>query len=118
MEARLRIEIDRSRPLREQPGTGHNRWHPEIAPIARVAPGDEITLETRDSLDGQLTAASTSADLARARFGLSHPLTGPVYVEGAEPGDLLEVEILGYEHRGVGITGFVPGFGFLADVFT
>ena len=63
----MRIEIDPTLLLSEQPGTGHNRWHPEIAPIARVAPGDEITLETRDGLDGQLTAASTAADLERPR---------------------------------------------------
>ena len=114
----MRIAIDRTRPLHAQPGTGHNRWHPAIPPLARVAPGETITLETRDGLDGQLTADSTADDLAGARFGLSHPLTGPIFVEGAEPGDLLEVEILGYEHRGIGVTAFLPGFGFLADVFT
>ena len=95
----------------------HNRWHPGLEPIARVAPGEEITLETRDGLDGQLDRSSTAADLANVRFGRSHPLTGPVYVEGAEPGDLLEVEILGYEVPDYGITAFVPGVGFLADVF-
>ena len=95
----------------------HNRWHPGLEPIARVAPGEEITLETRDGLDGQLDRSSTAADLANVRFGRSHPLTGPVYVEGAEPGDLLEVEILGYEVPDFGITAFVPGVGFLADVF-
>jgi formamidase len=86
-------------------------------PIARVAPGQEITLETRDGLDGQLARGSTAADLARVRFGRSHPLTGPVWVEGAQPGDLLEVEIVGYEHADHGITAFLPGFGFLADLF-
>ena len=113
----MRIEVDTTRPLREQPGTGHNRWHPGIGPIARIAPGEELTLETRDGLDGQLSPTSTAADLMSARFGLSHPLTGPVHVEGAEPGDLLEVEILGYEHSDFGITAFIPGFGLLADVF-
>ena len=80
-----------------EPGNVHNRWHPDLRPIARIAPGEAITLETRDGLDGQLDRSSTAADLATVRFGRSHPLTGPVYVEGAEPGDLLEVEILGYE---------------------
>ena len=110
---------DRSEPLAllQQPGTGHNRWHPGVEPIARVAPGVETTLETRDGLDGQLGRTSTAADLAEVCFGLSHPLTGPVFVEGAEPGDLLEIEILGYEHADFGITAFLPGFGFLADVF-
>jgi formamidase len=95
----------------------HNRWHPDLEPIARVAPGEEITLETRDGLDGQLDRTSTAADLAALRFGRSHPLTGPVFVVGAEPGDLLEVEILGYEVPDFGITAFLPDAGFLADVF-
>jgi formamidase len=95
----------------------HNRWHPGLEPVARIAPGEELTLETRDGLDGQLDRSSTAADLAHVRFGRSHPLTGPIYVEGAEPGDLLEVEILGYEVPDFGITAFVPGVGFLADVF-
>jgi formamidase len=113
----IRIGINLSLALHEQPGTGHNRWHPGIPPIARLRLGEEVTLETRDGLDGQLGRTSTSIDLAGVRFGRSHPLTGPVYVEGAEPGDLLEVEILRYEVAEYGITAFVPGFGFLADVF-
>jgi formamidase len=112
-----RVRIDAALALREEPHTGHNRWHPEIEPIAHVAPGTEITLETRDGLDAQLGRTSASSDLNGVRFGRSHPLTGPVYVEGAEPGDLLEIEILGYEHADYGITAFLPGFGFLGDIF-
>jgi formamidase len=112
-----RIRVDPALALHEQPGTGHNRWHPGVEPIARAAPGEEITLELRDGLDAQLGPTSTAADLGAVRFGRSHPLTGPVFVEGAEPGDLLELEILGYEHADWGITAFLPGFGFLADVF-
>jgi len=96
----------------------HNRWHPDLEPVVRVAPGEELTLEARDALDGQLERSSTTADLANVRFGVSHVLTGPVWVEGAEPGDLLEVEILGYEVPDFGITAFLPGVGFLHDVFT
>jgi formamidase len=113
----VRVEVDATLPLREQPATGHNRWHPDLVPLARVQPGGELTLETRDGLDGQLTPESTPADLAAARFGRSHPLTGPVEVEGAEPGDVLEVEILALESAEYGITAFLPGFGFLADDF-
>jgi formamidase len=50
-------------------------------------------------------------------LGLGHPLTGPVYVRGAEPGDLLEVELVAYEPDDFGTTAVVPGFGFLADLF-
>jgi formamidase len=96
----------------------HNRWHPDLEPVARVAQGDVVTLETRDGLDGQLTPASTHADCGRLDLGLGHPLTGPVFVEGAEPGDLLEVELLDYETPAFGVNGVIPGFGFLADVFT
>jgi formamidase len=95
----------------------HNRWHPGLEPVARIAPGEELTLETRDGLDGQLDRSSTVADLAAIRFGRSHPLTGPVFVEGAEPGDLLEIAILGYEVPDFGTTAFLPDVGFLPDVF-
>ena len=76
-----------------------------------------LTLETRDGADGQLTPGSTHADVLRLEFGLSHPLTGPIYVEGAGPGDVLEVEILSYEWGDFGATPIIPGFGFLADLF-
>ena len=82
------------------PSTGaHNRWHPELEPVARVAPGDVVTLETRDGLDGQLTRASTHVDCGRFDDGRAHPLTGPVFVNGAEPGDVLEVELPRHEER-------------------
>lgn len=114
----MRIRVDASRPLAEEPGSGHNRWHPELEPVAVVRPGEEITLETRDGLDVALGPGSTVEDVLRIDLGVPHPLTGPVYVEGAEPGDLLEVELLGFESAGFGVTCIVPGFGFLADVFS
>ena len=101
------------------PATGaHNRWHPEIEPVAVVAPGDVVTLETRDGLDGQLTRESTHADCARFDDGLAHPLTGPLFVDGADAGDVLEVELLEYATPAFGVNCVIPGFGFLADVFT
>jgi formamidase len=98
--------------------TGHNRWHPDLDPVASVQPGEEITLEARDGLDGQLTRASVHADCGSLDIGLGHPLTGPVHVAGAEPGDLLEVHVVGYETPDFGVNCVIPGFGFLADVFT
>jgi formamidase len=96
----------------------HNRWHPEIEPVAHAAPGDVVTLETRDGLDGQLTRDSTHADCDAPDLGAAHPLTGPIFVEGAEPGDVLEVELVSYETPPFGVNCVIPGFGFLADVFT
>jgi formamidase len=113
----VRIEVDATRPLAAEPGSGHNRWHPGLEPIATVRPGDELTLETRDGLDGQLGPGRTHADVARIDRGLGHPLTGPIAVEGAEPGDVLEVELLAFETASSGITCVIPGFGFLAEDF-
>jgi formamidase len=95
----------------------HNRWHPDLEPAYRVRPGDEVRLDCEDGLAGQLTRTSTHADAGRLDLGLGHPLAGPVYIEGAEPGDVLEVEFLAYEPAGSGVTAVIPGFGFLADVF-
>jgi formamidase len=96
----------------------HNRWHPDLEPIAEVAPGEEIRLETEEGLAGQLTRESTHADAGDLDLGLGHPLTGPVYVQGAEPGRVLEVEFVSYESADFGVTAVIPGFGFLADLFT
>jgi formamidase len=96
----------------------HNRWHADIPPIAEVAPGEVIRLETEEGLAGQLTRESTHADAGNLDLGLGHPLTGPIYVKGAEPGQVLEVEFLAYESDDFGDTPVIPGFGFLADVFT
>jgi formamidase len=111
------IRINRSKPLRDEPHTGHNRWHPDIPPALRVEPGDTVVLETRDALDGAVTPAMTSADLHRVDLDLVHPLTGPVCINGAEPGDLLEVYILDIAPQPFGFTTIVPGFGFLREFF-
>jgi formamidase len=95
----------------------HNRWHPGLEAVCTVEPGHEVTFETRDGLDGQLTRESTHADAGRLNLGLGHPLTGPVHVQGAEPGNVLEVEFVAYESAGFGATAVIPGFGFLADLF-
>ena len=96
----------------------HNRWHPDLEPIAAIAPGEEIRLETEEGLAAQLTRESTHADAGKLNLGLGHPLSGPVYVEGAEPGQTLEVEFVSYESAEFGVTAVIPGFGFLADLFT
>jgi len=111
------IRIDRSRTLLEEPNTGHNRWHPDIPPVLRCEPGDEVVLETRDAFDGQMGPDVTLETVAAPDLDVVHPLTGPVYVEDAEPGDLLEVEIVNVEPDSYGFTVQVPGFGFLRDAF-
>ena len=58
------IRIDRDKRLAAEPHSGHNRYHPDIAPILEVGEGEEVSLETRDALDGQLPPNATVADLA------------------------------------------------------
>jgi formamidase len=114
------IGIDPSRPLAQEPETGHNRWHEAVEPVLEADVGDLVVYETRDAFDGQLDANSTDADVANLDLNPVHPLTGPVYVKGAEPGDLLEVELVHIEAdpwEGWGYTVEVPGFGFLRDEF-
>lgn len=91
----------------------HNRWHPDIPPVLHVEPGEVFTLETRDGFDGQLPFGSTPDDLARIRLGRSHPLAGPVYVDGVGPGQTLAVEILEVTTARYGVTPVLPGFGLL-----
>jgi formamidase len=83
--------------LNEQAHIGHNRWHPEIKPKLYIKPGEEVVLEAIDPFDGQITHHGDCDELCRLDTSHCHPLTGPVYVDGAEPGDLLDVEILGVE---------------------
>jgi formamidase len=114
------IEIDPSKPLVEERTNGHNRWHEAIEAAAEVDPGDTVVYETRDAFDIQLDQTSTAEDVAAAKLGPVHPLTGPVFVKGAEPGDLLEAEIVAIEPDPWdqwGYTVEVPGFGFLRDEF-
>src|SRR5262249_10805804 len=95
----------------------HNRCHPEIPQAVEVDPGEALRLETEDGIAGLLTRESVHADAGQMDLGVAHPLAGPVFVRGAEPGDLLEVELAGYETADFGVTAVIPGFGFLADLF-
>jgi len=95
----------------------HNRWHPAIAPVAVASPGDTVVFGTRDAFDHGLSRGSTAADVVALNLNLVHPLTGPLYVEGTEPGDVLAVTLLDIEPDRFGYTIIVPGFGFLRDVF-
>jgi formamidase len=111
------VKIDRSKPLAAEPATGHNRWHPDIEPILSVKQDEEVILETRDALDGMITENTTPKDLAAIEMGRIHPLTGPIFIEGANPGDLLEVDILDVRPQPFGFTLLIPGFGILRDYF-
>jgi acetamidase/formamidase len=95
----------------------HTAWDRSIEPIATLAPGDEITVETIDASGGQLTAGSVAEDVPGLDFTRVNPVTGPFAVEGARPGDALVVDILDLEVGSWGWTAVIPGFGLLADDF-
>ena len=118
MNADEMIHIDRAIPLSEQSELGHNRWHPDIKPVAEIDCGAVIGMETLDAFDGQISPATNAEEVGNCNLNLVHPLTGPVYVKGAEPGDLLEVTIEEIIAQPFGFTVQVPGFGFLRDEFT
>ena len=113
------VRIDRAKRLREEPHTGHNRWHPDIAPIVEVEPGEDVALETRDANDLQIGPRTTAKDLEKLERSVAHPLTGPVYVKGAAIGDTLQIDILDVKVRqDWGFVSILPLLGTLPDEFT
>ncbi len=95
----------------------HFGWDNSFVPTERVAPGSTIEFQCLDSSGGQLTLDSTVDDVALLDFAKVNPVTGPIYVEGAEPGDALKVTIEMFRPSGFGWTANIPGFGLLADDF-
>ena len=113
-----RIELDLTKSLVEDPRRGHNRWHPGIEPTVVIEPGDSVDADMRDGLDYQIWPHSGVEDAIALDVTRGHPLTGPIYVEGAEPGDLLDVSIERVTAGPFGFTLIMPGLGLLADRFT
>ncbi|MGH2825941.1 MAG: acetamidase/formamidase family protein [Actinomycetota bacterium] len=95
----------------------HADWDNALAPVLRVEPGMSVEFEVADASGGQIDRDSDADDLNRLDFSRVNPVTGPVFVEGAAPGDALEVTIESLAPSGWGWTGVIPGFGLLADDF-
>lgn len=96
----------------------HNKFSRTIPPVLRVPPGSVVEVYTKEASDRQLTVDSTVEDLKNVDFEPIHPLTGPIYIEGAEVGDVLAVTLHEIEVGSWGWSAIFPGFGFLADEFT
>src|SRR3712207_3688046 len=86
--------VDQSRSMRDQAVPGHNRWHPDIPPAVTVRPGQDFRVECREWTDGQIGNNDTANDVRDVDLSHAHILSGPIAVEGAEPGYLLVVDIL------------------------
>ncbi len=96
----------------------HFGWDNSLAPVQRVEPGATILFQCRDASAGQLDLTSTVESVKTLDFGKVNPVSGPIYVDGAAPGDALKVSIDSFAPSGWGWTANIPGFGLLADQFT
>ncbi len=96
----------------------HFTWDVGHEPALMIESGDTVTLETREVSDNQITPESNAAALATVDAARYYPLAGPIYVEGAAPGDTLAVEILDLRTRDWGWAAIIPGLGLLPDDFT
>ena len=123
--------MDNTKSFTEQEIIGHNRWHPDIPAQVSVRPGDSFRVECREWFDGAIHNDDSAEDVLNAPLPGVHVLSGPIAVEGAEPGDLLIVDILDvgpvpqedsgpYSGQGWGYTGVFAtqnGGGFLTEQF-
>ncbi|MGH4024020.1 MAG: formamidase [Pseudonocardiaceae bacterium] len=124
--------VDQTKSMRDQAVPGHNRWHPDVPIAAMVRPGDEFRVECRDWTDAQIGNNDSANDVRDMDASQVHMLSGPIGVEGAEPGDLLVVDILDLgpvppphdtgdaPGQGWGYTGIFArenGGGFLTDYY-
>ncbi len=111
------VEVKKSGGHCEQDPNCFNRYHPAIKPVARAKPGDLIVVHTRDALDSKLNMNSLPKDVTAIDTNLIHPMTGPIYIEGAKRGDVLAIKLIDINPNQYGYTTVIPGFGFLPDMF-
>jgi formamidase len=111
------VEVKKQGVHCEQDPNCFNRYHPAIKPVARAKPGDYIVVHTRDALDSNLNINSQPKDVTAIDTNLIHPMTGPVYIEGAKRGDVLAIKLIEIIPDDYGYTTLIPGFGFLPDLF-
>ena len=95
----------------------HSRWNRDLPPRLTIASGDTVHLECLDASGAQVRPGMTLdgyIDINRERI---HALTGPIFVEGAEPGDVLQIDVLEVAHKGWGWSSVIAGSGFLKHRF-
>lgn len=97
--------------------TAHHTWDRDEPPVLVLEPGSEVSLSLRDGSNGQITLGTPAESLWQLDMAKMDPLTGPIYVAGARPGDAVSVEILRITLGSWGWSGILPNFGLLADVF-
>jgi acetamidase/formamidase len=95
----------------------HSVWDRSLEPRLHIQPGDEVQIECVDASGGQVQPGMTAAEFLEIDRTRIHALTGPIWIEGAEPGDVLEVDVLATRHGGWGWSSVIEGLGFLKDRF-
>jgi acetamidase/formamidase len=95
----------------------HSVWDRLLLPRLRIEPGDEVAFECVDASGGQVHPGMTAAEFLAIDRTRIHALTGPVWINGAEPGDVLEISVLATRHADWGWSSIIPGLGFLKDRF-
>jgi acetamidase/formamidase len=95
----------------------HSRWNRALEPRLTIAPGDTVHMSCVDSSGGQVKPGSTIEDFLAIDRGKIHALTGPIFIEGTEPGDVLEIQVRQVTHVGWGWSSVIPGLGFLKEDF-
>jgi acetamidase/formamidase len=96
----------------------HSRWNRALPPRLIIEPGDTVHFECLDSSGAQVHSQMTLPEYLAIDRSRIHALTGPVFVSGAEPGDVLQINVLNVAHKGWGWTSIVEGLGFLKDRFS
>src|SRR6185437_14885388 len=100
----------------------HDQWHlawdHSIPPIATIRSGETVSFDLLDASCGQIGPTSTAETITNLDFSHVDQVNGPIFVEGAQAGDTLEVEIVDLQPAEWGWTALIPGFGLLADEFT
>lgn len=94
-------------------GSLHKTWNRQQPPVLTISPGDTLTLTAPDAANGEVTRATTSEDISKINYRRLDPLVGPVYIDGAKPGDALKIEVLELAPLGWGWTALLPEFGLL-----
>jgi acetamidase/formamidase len=95
----------------------HSVWDRSLPPRLRIEPGDEVAFDCVDSSGSQVHPGMIAAELVTIDRTRIHALTGPVWVEGAEPGDVLQIDVLSTRHAGWGWSSVIEGLGFLKERF-
>ena len=115
------FNVDLTKPMDKQELVGHNRWHPDIPAVVSVNPGEVFRIECKDWTDGQIQNDDSPNDVRDVDLSVVHVLSGPIWVNGAKPGDILVVDLLDIgalpasEWGFTGIFAKENGGGFLTD---